>query len=68
LAIDGVVTNVDDQAWSELQAYLVISTNPMTSRSELAAAAESSPESYIGERLTELGSFSRWADWSRERP
>ena len=59
LAIDGVVTNVDDQAWSELQAYLVISTNPMTSRSELAAAAESSPESYIGERLTELGSFSR---------
>jgi hypothetical protein len=58
LEIDGVVTNTDDQVWSELQAYLVISTNPLKSRSELAAAAESSPESYIGERLTEFGSFS----------
>jgi hypothetical protein len=65
LQIDGVVTNVDDQVWSELQAYLVISTNPLTSRSELAAAAESPPESYIGERLTEFGSFSRLGSLER---
>jgi hypothetical protein len=59
LALAGTVTNPDDHVWREVQAYMVISPSPLTSRSELAAAAGSPPESFIGDRILDLESFDR---------
>ncbi len=57
LHLTGIVTNVDDQVWREVKAYLVISYSPMTSRSELAAVANSPAQTPISNRITDFGSY-----------
>lgn len=60
--LEGRVINGDDHAWRDAQAYLVISSNPLTTRAELAAEAEGPAESYFGERVTEIGRFDELGD------
>lgn len=55
----GRVSNDDDHAWRDVNTHLVISANPVTSRTELGAVAASSPESYVGDRVTDFGTFDR---------
>ena len=59
LQLEGRVTNVDDQVWRRVNAYLVISPSPLTSRAELAAAGDSAAESYFGDRIIDFGLFAR---------
>lgn len=55
--ITGTVTNVDDVAWRAVNLYPVVSEAPMTTRAELAAAAASDPELFLGERITVDGPY-----------
>ncbi|GAA4668189.1 hypothetical protein GCM10023226_00100 [Nocardioides nanhaiensis] len=55
--ITGTVTNVDDVPWRGVNLYPVVSEAPMTTRAELAAAAASDPELYLGERITDPGPY-----------
>ena len=60
--LEGRVINGDDHAWRDAQAYLVISPNPLTTRAELMASADSPAELYFGERVTEIGRFDELGD------
>jgi hypothetical protein len=57
VGVDGVVTNMSDSTWTDLDAYLVTSPEPMREESELAAAARSDPDEFIGERLITPGLY-----------
>jgi len=59
LELRGRVTNADDHVWRQINTYLVISAEPVSTRPDLAAAADSPPETYVGDRVTELGTFDR---------
>ena len=57
LELNGTVTNVDEHGWRDVQAYLVMSPEPVTTSSELADVAASSEETYISDRITDFGRF-----------
>ncbi len=57
LELSGTVANDDTQVWRKVQAYLVISYDPLATQGELAAAANSPAESYVGDRIVEIGRF-----------
>ncbi|MEO6604671.1 MAG: DUF6049 family protein, partial [Aeromicrobium sp.] len=52
----GTITNNDDHAWGEVQAYLVIPTNPFTTRKQLDEAIDNGA-AYTGTRVIEVGTF-----------
>ena len=54
LELNGTVTNVDEHGWRDVQAYLVMSPEPVTTSGELAEVAASPEETYISDRITEL--------------
>jgi hypothetical protein len=53
LTIRGTVTNDSIETWSGVQVYGVPSPNPMTTSAELAEAAASPADAFLGERITE---------------
>lgn len=55
--VSGVITNLDDHVWRDLQVYLVMSPSPMTTRAQLAAALDSPATAYSGNRVTEPGRY-----------
>lgn len=52
----GTITNNDDHAWGEVQAYLVIPTNPFTTRKQLDEAIDNGT-AYSGARVIDVGTF-----------
>lgn len=55
--VRGVITNLDDHVWRDLQVYLVMSPSPLTAREQLAAALASPATLYSGNRVTEPGRY-----------
>ncbi|WP_141014968.1 DUF6049 family protein [Nocardioides sambongensis] len=64
VTISGTITNTDDVAWNEIHLYPYLNTDdcradgtcggPMTTVEELVEAADSDPETPVGERITDL--------------
>jgi hypothetical protein len=57
ITLRGVVTNASDDDWTDINVSPFIAQEPITSRDELAEAAESAPDSAVGDRLTDPGSY-----------
>src|SRR3954468_221403 len=57
IRLAGTVTNADTVPWLTVNVYSFISAEPMTSRSELAAAVQVEETQSVGERITDLGNF-----------
>ncbi len=57
----GTITNNDDHTWGTAQAYLVIPTNPFTTRAQLDEAIANS-DAYTGTRVIETGTFDELGD------
>ena len=55
--VSGRVTNLDDQTWSTINLYPIVSAAPMTTSAELAAGAATPLDTPVGERITETGPF-----------
>lgn len=55
--VRGVITNLDDHVWRDLQVYLVMSPSPLASREELAAALASPATAYSGNRVFDPGLY-----------
>ncbi|MFN8196571.1 MAG: DUF6049 family protein [Nocardioidaceae bacterium] len=53
LRIAGTVSNVSDETYDDIRVYGLTSTVPMTTRQELADAAESDPAIEVGDRITD---------------
>lgn len=61
VTMSGTVTNDNSFAWTNAQAYLVISHVPYTSRSQLDDAISTST-AYTGERIVEIDSIAMMGD------
>ena len=57
----GTVTNNDDHAWTDAQAYLVIPTTPFTTRKQVDEAIDTG-NAYTGERVVDLKSIDELGD------
>lgn len=55
--IVGTVTNQSSEEWTDVNLHPVTSDQPITDRAALAEAAASDPATYIGDRITEAGTF-----------
>lgn len=64
LVVTGTVTNDSDEAWQAVNVHPLTSYDPMTTRSELAEAAASPPDTFIGERLFAPHTFAPVGDLS----
>jgi hypothetical protein len=58
----GIVRNASDETWSAVNVHPFLSSAPMTDRDQLAAAAESDPETEVGTRLYQPGQFAPIGD------
>lgn len=61
VVMTGTITNNNDFAWGNLQAYLVIPRAPFTTRAQLETAIGSN-RGYTGERVVEDGTFDSVGD------
>ena len=55
VTLTGVVTNVSDEDWADVNLTPFTSSEPMTTRDELAEAALTTSDEAVGERLTDEG-------------
>jgi hypothetical protein len=62
LVVTGRVTNRSEDTWTDLQAYLLTSSEPIGSSEELAAAAATEPTQDVGARLTDADLFAEIGD------
>jgi Family of unknown function (DUF6049) len=62
LQVTGTLTNTTSSQWTGLQAYLLTSSEPMTTEAELADARVSESDAFIGERLALAGQFVNLGD------
>ena len=62
LTVAGRVRNLSEETWSDLNAYLVTSREPIASSEELAAAVDSDPDTTIGDRVVEPGRYDELGD------
>lgn len=62
VTLTGLITNRSQQAWTNLQAYLVTSAAPIQSREQLALEAGTSAASQVGGRVTGDGLFEKVGD------
>jgi len=53
IRIAGTVTNRDEVTWTTINLYSFVSSTPMTTAEELAAAGELPEESTVGERVAD---------------
>ncbi len=56
ITISGTVTNDSDETWSSISLYPLTSLTPMTDHSQLVTAANSDPDTVIGDRVVQDGS------------
>jgi hypothetical protein len=61
VTMTGIVTNLDDHAWTKVQAYLVIPTVPFTTRAQVEDAIDNG-NAYTGARIIEPGTFDDLGD------
>lgn len=61
IVVRGTVTNRNEFAWRNVQAYLVIPSAPFTSRAQVEIAKTNS-NSYTGRRVVEIDSFAQVGD------
>ncbi len=61
VTLAGRVTNLGEQNWTDLQAYLVIRPAPLTSRTALASAVRDDP-GFAGPRVVDAGLFDEIGD------
>ncbi|MEV7397954.1 DUF6049 family protein [Aeromicrobium sp. NPDC092404] len=61
VTMTGTVTNHDDHAWSNVQAYLVIPTVPFTTRAQVEDAIDNG-DAYTGARVIDPGTFDDLGD------
>lgn len=64
LVVAGTVTNDSDEVWQDINVHPLTSAEPITTRADLAAAAESDPTTFIGERLYAPHTFQAIGDLS----
>lgn len=57
VVVSGVVTNRSEEAWTDLNIYLLTSREPLRTAGELTAAAASDPLTEVGQRLVDPGLF-----------
>jgi hypothetical protein len=57
VTMTGEITNTSQSTWTNLQVYMLRSTTPITSDSDLAAAAASDPATQVGTRLAGTGLY-----------
>jgi hypothetical protein len=57
IVIRGVLTNASDQTWSAINVHAFMGDSPITSTSDLAAAAALPVDAYVGARITVPGTF-----------
>lgn len=62
LTLAGTVTNDSDETWIAVNVHPFISRSPITTREELAAAAETPLTTEVGTRLVEPGQFEAIGD------
>ncbi|MCW2829837.1 MAG: hypothetical protein JWP31_529 [Aeromicrobium sp.] len=61
VTVTGTVTNRDDHAWQQAQAYLVIPPAPFTTRAQVDAAVGNA-NAYTGARIVDTGTFDEIGD------
>ena len=52
-----MVTNASDEEWTDINVFPFIAQEPITTRDELAEAAETAPDTTVGDRLTDPGTY-----------
>ena len=57
ITLTGVVTNESEEEWTDINVFPFIAQDPITSRDELAEAAETAPDTAVGDRLTDPGTY-----------
>src|SRR5262245_3249321 len=57
ILVSGWVTNVSDETWSLVNVHAFISTDPITTSSDLAFESTRGPEESVGDRITVPGTF-----------
>jgi Family of unknown function (DUF6049) len=57
VTLTGVVTNRSKETWTDLKVYLLTSSDPIRSRSELAGQAASGAAAEVGNRVTGTGLY-----------
>ena len=57
ITLRGVVTNASEEQWTDINVFPFIAQDPITSRDELAEAAETAPDTAVGDRLTDPGTY-----------
>ncbi len=57
ITLRGVVTNASEEQWTDINVFPFIAQEPITSRDELAEAAETAPDTAVGDRLTDPGTY-----------
>ncbi|GAA4705291.1 DUF6049 family protein [Nocardioides conyzicola] len=57
IRVSGSVTNVDDETWTAINLYPMVSSVPITSTAELAEQADTDAEDPVGERITDPGPY-----------
>jgi hypothetical protein len=57
VTLTGVVSNVSDEDWTDINVAPFTSTRPITTRDELARAALTAPDVAVGARLTDEGTY-----------
>jgi hypothetical protein len=61
VTMSGTVTNNDDHAWTNVQAYLVIPASPFTTRAQVEQAIQDG-SSYTGVRVVDQGTYYELGD------
>jgi hypothetical protein len=61
VTMTGSVTNENAQAWTKVQAYLVIPASPFTTRAQIDVALDNG-DAYAGVRVIEAGTFDEVGD------
>jgi len=62
VALTGEITNRSESTWTELRAYLFMSSTPMTTSEELEEATASPEALDVGRRITDPGLYDEVAD------
>ncbi len=62
VVIRGVVTNVSTEDWTDINVAPFLSSEPMTTRDELADAAATDPAATVGNRLSDPGTYQNIGD------
>ena len=57
IRLRGTVTNVSEERWRAINVHAFVGGAPLTSAAELAAAVQTPVDAFVGDRITEPGTF-----------